>query len=96
MDEVVSDRFKAVPKHKSMSARSMTVRIQPVSGSGTYSAGSQVSWDIPTQMRSNTWLDASQSYLKYSVKLNTTGSVALDSAGRVYSTIKFKCSHKAV
>lgn len=83
MGEFVSDRFRAMPKHKSMSARSMTVRLQPVSGSGTYSASSQVSFDLPTQMRSNTFLDTSQSYLKYSVKLSSSllGDVALDRAG---------------
>jgi len=83
MAEMISDRFKALPKHKSMSARSMTVRIQPVSGSGTYTSGSQVSFDIPTQMRSNTFIDMSQSYLKYSMNLDASlsGSVALDRAG---------------
>jgi len=83
MNEAISDRFQAMPKRKSMSARSMIVRIQPVSGSGTYACGSQVSFDIPTQMRNNTFIDMSQSYLKYSMKLDASlsGAVTLDVAG---------------
>ena len=90
MAEVISSRFKNVEKPRASASRAMTIRLTPISGAASYNAGANVQFNLPTQMRSNSFIDCNSSYLKYAVEHDANGLCSLDitGGGGLYSRVQ--------
>ena len=63
-------------------SRSYRISVAPLNGS-TFGPSSQIIWELPTGRR-GTWLDQSQSYIKFSVQCVTANACAANAPGGIY------------
>jgi hypothetical protein len=83
-------------------SRSYRISVAPINGS-IFIGGQQINFELPTGRR-GTWLDQTQSYLKFSVQCSSTAAVAQKTNGgtgiyldnTAYSFFqRFECLHSS-